>query len=55
MMPWPILGVVNSFFFRVNSVCIIDSFFRGKIFDGDFFEGEVVVVDNALAYSRHPQ
>ena len=32
MMPWLILGVVNSFFFRVNTERIIDSLFCGKIF-----------------------
>ena len=35
MMPWLILGVFNSYFFRVDTVCVIDSFFCGKIIDSD--------------------
>ena len=31
-MPWLILGIFNSYFFRVDSVSVIDSLFCGKIF-----------------------
>ena len=30
MKPWLILGVVNRFLYRVDTVCIIDSLFCGK-------------------------
>ena len=43
MMPWLILGVVNSFFFRVETVCSIVGIFRG------FFRGERLVT-GALAH-----
>ena len=35
MMPWLILGVFNSYFFRVDTVRVIDSLFCGKIINGD--------------------
>ena len=35
MMPWLILGVFNSYFFRVDTVSVIDSLFCGKIINGD--------------------
>ena len=31
MMPWLILGILNSFLFRVDTVSIIYSLFCGKI------------------------
>ena len=35
MIPWLILGIFNSYFFRVDTVCAIDSFFCRKIINGD--------------------
>ena len=32
---------------------LIVSLFRGKIFDGDFFEGEAVVIDDALVLNSY--
>ena len=34
-------------------MCLIVSLFRGKIFDGDFFEGEAVVIDDALVLNSY--
>ena len=34
-------------------MCLIVSLFRGKIFDGDFFEGEAVVIDDTLVLNSY--
>ena len=44
MMPWLILGVFNSYFFRVDTVCVIDSLFCGKIINSD---NEHLALDSA--------
>ena len=53
MKPWLILGVFNSSFFRVNSVCAIDSLFCGKIIFAWLLEGEAVVIDDALVLNSY--
>ena len=52
-MPWRIVGILNSFSFSGSTVCLIVSLFCGKIFDGDFFEGEAVVIDDALVLNSY--
>ena len=39
--------------FRVETVCIIDSLFHGKIIFARLLEGEAVVIDDALVLNSY--
>ena len=53
MMPWLILGVFKSYFFRVYTVCAIDSLFVGRSIFVWLLEGEAVVIDDALVLKSY--